>query len=204
MSTPSVLRLSLVVLVVATIAQAAILTRAIEAQKSLVEREEQMLEQAKQQVHQKAQDAYEVSRGAVSNVADQLRYVVMYPWRMANEALEKPKMYAKYLLSKVPPVLSTEVTTPPPTTVALTEEDTEPEVEPTSETNRLPLLVSSLQSLFNGDTTEDDLPKPNPYVEVIEIKYQGPKVVSSLTPAEELPPLAESEDEEPTKDVLLA
>ncbi|XP_058123136.1 uncharacterized protein LOC131294176 [Anopheles ziemanni] len=204
MSTSTSLRLSLVVLVVlaATVAQAAILTRAIEAQKSLVEREEQMLDQAKQQIQQKAQDAYDVSRGAVSSVADQLRYVVMYPWRMANEALEKPKLYAKYLLSKVPPVLSAEVTTPPPTTVALTE-DTEPEVEPTSESNRLPLLVSSLQSLFNGDTTEDDLPQPNPYVEVIEIKYQGPKVVSSQTP-EELLPLAETEDVEPTRDVLLA
>uniref|UniRef100_A0AAG5DBX2 Uncharacterized protein n=1 Tax=Anopheles atroparvus TaxID=41427 RepID=A0AAG5DBX2_ANOAO len=201
MSTPS-FQLSLLVLaVVVAIGQAAILTRAIEAQKSLVEREEQMLDQAKQTVQQKAQEAYDVSRDAVTSVADQLRYVVMYPWRMANEAMEKPKLYAKYLLSKVPPLLSSEVTTPPPASVELPE-DTET-VEPVSESNRLPLLVSSLQSFFNGEPTEaDELPQPSPYVEVIEVKYQGPKVLPAQA-AEPLPPLAEVENE-PAVEVILA
>uniref|UniRef100_A0A182SNA0 Uncharacterized protein n=1 Tax=Anopheles maculatus TaxID=74869 RepID=A0A182SNA0_9DIPT len=94
-------------------ARAAILTRAIEAQKSLVEREEQALQEAKDQVYRTAQNAMDVSRDAVSNVADQLRYVVSYPWRVASEALEKPKLYAKYMLYKATNALNAEpVTTP--------------------------------------------------------------------------------------------
>uniref|UniRef100_A0A182NMH9 Uncharacterized protein n=1 Tax=Anopheles dirus TaxID=7168 RepID=A0A182NMH9_9DIPT len=108
---------SLVLLVIVAIVgtQCAILTRAIEAQKSLVEREEQALQEAKDQVLRTAQNAVDVSRDAVSNVAEQFKYAVMYPWRRASEALEKPKLYAKYMLYKASNALTAgDATSPAP------------------------------------------------------------------------------------------
>ncbi|XP_049541473.1 uncharacterized protein LOC125954866 [Anopheles darlingi] len=92
--------LLLVALIGVQYGKAAILTRAIEAQKSLVEREEQLLAQAKDQLYQTAQNAIDTSRDAVMSAAEQMRYTLLSPWRMASEALERPKLYAKYLLSK--------------------------------------------------------------------------------------------------------
>ncbi|XP_035908030.1 uncharacterized protein LOC118510386 [Anopheles stephensi] len=176
-------------------ARAAILTRAIEAQKSLVEREEQALQEAKDQVYRTAQNAMDVSRDAVSNVAEQLRYVVGYPWRVASEALEKPKLYAKYMLYKASNALNAEpVTTSVP--VVLEKEYTSQAPE-TVEMEMFPQLISGLRSLFNPEPAEPnkDLPKPSPYIEVIEIK-QKPSEVPVPQPA-----MSEI-DKEPPKEVL--
>ncbi|XP_049297547.1 uncharacterized protein LOC125771198 [Anopheles funestus] len=177
-------------------ARAAILTRAIEAQKSLVEREEQVLQEAKDQVYRTAQNAIDVSRDAVSNVADQLRYVVTYPWRVANEALEKPKLYAKYMLYKATSAINGEVeTTPVP--VVLSNEYTSQEPQPSADTEMFPQLISGLRSLFNPAPSEPnkDLPKPSPYIEVIEIKQKPSEMQASLPSVGEI-------DTEPTKEAI--
>uniref|UniRef100_A0A182PPB2 Uncharacterized protein n=1 Tax=Anopheles epiroticus TaxID=199890 RepID=A0A182PPB2_9DIPT len=168
-------------------ARAAILTRAIEAQKTLVEREEQALQEAKDQVYRTAQNAMDVSRDAMSNVADQLRYVVGYPWRVASEALEKPKMYAKYMLYRASNALTPnggdESSTPVP--VVLTSEYTSSttEQQPQAEGELIPQWISGLRSLFNPEPSmpNKDLPKPSPYIEVIEIK-QSPSAVLAPEP----------------------
>ncbi|XP_052898432.1 uncharacterized protein LOC128305152 [Anopheles moucheti] len=176
--------------------RAAILTRAIEAQKSLVEREEQVLQDAKDQVYRTAQNAIDVSRDAVSNVADQLRYVVTYPLRVASEALEKPKLYAKYMLYKATNAMNGggDETTPVP--VSLTNEYTSQEPQPAN-TEMLPQWITGLRSLFNQEPAEPnkDLPKPSPFIEVIEIKQK---------PSESLvPQSSDSEiDTKPGKEVI--
>uniref|UniRef100_A0A182WI11 Uncharacterized protein n=1 Tax=Anopheles minimus TaxID=112268 RepID=A0A182WI11_9DIPT len=177
--------------------RAAILTRAIEAQKSLVEREEQVLQEAKDQVYRTAQNALDVSRGAVSNVADQLRYVVTYPWRVASEALEKPKLYAKYMLYKATNAMNGggDETTPVP--VVLANEYPPQEPEP-ADGETLPQWIAGLRSFFNPEPSDPnkDLPKPSPYIEVIEIKQKPTEMHASM------PSKSEEIGTEPRKEVI--
>uniref|UniRef100_A0A182QM05 Uncharacterized protein n=1 Tax=Anopheles farauti TaxID=69004 RepID=A0A182QM05_9DIPT len=204
MSSSFRIRTSLVLLVIVALVgtQCAILSRAIEAQKSLVEREEQALQEAKDQVYRTAQNAIDVSRDAVSNVAEQVKYAVMYPWRRASEALEKPKLYAKYMLYKATNALTAgDATTPVP--VVLTEEyrpqyqQQQPEQQE-QETEIFPQLISGLRMLFKQDPTDEAkaLPKPSPLIEVIEIK-QSPSVELITQP-----PMVEA-DKEPQKEVIV-
>ncbi|XP_053674340.1 uncharacterized protein LOC128724643 [Anopheles nili] len=176
-------------------ARAAILTRAIEAQKSLVEREEQALQEAKDQMYRTAQNALDASRGAVSNVAEQLRYAVMYPLRVANEALEKPKLYARYMLSKAPFLNSGDETTSAP--VVLGDETVPQESDGANE--MLPQLMSGLRLLFNQDTTEptSNLPKPSPLIEIIEIKASP---AAEITPDQ---PVVEFDKEQPKEVIVI-
>ncbi|XP_053666108.1 uncharacterized protein LOC128715252 [Anopheles marshallii] len=176
--------------------RAAILTRAIEAQKSLVEREEQVLQEAKDQVYRTAQNAIDVSRDAVSNVADQLRYVVTYPWRVASEALEKPKLYAKYMLNKASNAMNGGGDEATPIPVALSNEYTSQEPQPT-DTEMLPQWFMGLRSLFNTEPAEPnkDLPKPSPFIEVIEIKQKPSETLVPLSSDSEL-------DTKPEKEVI--
>uniref|UniRef100_A0A182MKG0 Uncharacterized protein n=1 Tax=Anopheles culicifacies TaxID=139723 RepID=A0A182MKG0_9DIPT len=178
-------------------ARAAILTRAIEAQKSLVEREEQALQEAKDQVYRTAQNALDVSRDAVSNVAEQLRYVVTYPWRVASEALEKPKLYAKYMLYKATNAMNGigDETTPVPVVLENEYSTQEPQA---ADSEALPQWITGLRSLFNPEPSNPnkDLPKPSPFIEIIEIRQK---------PSEEpvaLPSVSEVSDTEPRKEVI--
>uniref|UniRef100_A0A182K704 Uncharacterized protein n=1 Tax=Anopheles christyi TaxID=43041 RepID=A0A182K704_9DIPT len=176
--------------------RAAILTRAIEAQKSLVEREEQALQEAKDQVYRTAQTAMDVSRDAMSNVADQLRYVVGYPWRMASEALEKPKLYAKYMLYRASNALNNggEVESSTVPVVLSNDYTQEPQV---TESDVVPQWITGLRTFFNPEPSVPykDLPKPSPYIEIIEIK-QNPSAAQVAEPS-----VIET-DKEPEKEVI--
>ncbi|XP_061504928.1 uncharacterized protein LOC133391945 [Anopheles gambiae] len=178
-------------------ARAAILTRAIEAQKTLVEREEQALQEAKDQVYRTAQNAMDVSRDAMSNVAEQLRYAVGYPWRVASEALEKPKLYAKYMLYRATNALNGEPETTPVPVVLTNDFQPTTASAPQAEGDIVPQWITGLRSFFNPEPAvpNKDLPKPSPYIEVIEIKRN---------PATELvaEPAVSETAQEPQKEVI--
>ncbi|XP_058066164.1 uncharacterized protein LOC131215784 [Anopheles bellator] len=166
---------------------AAILTRAIEAQKTLVEREEQLLGQAKEEMYRRAQNALETSRDAVSSVADQVRYTLLSPWRVASEALERPKLYAKYLLSKSFPKPADEAA---PAVVDLNDS------EASSSFGQLMSNVPVVRLFFNEASTESSVQtKPS---SLIEMSEPSPATSETL-----LSPSAEPEKITPMKVILL-
>ncbi|XP_050098449.1 uncharacterized protein LOC126579154 [Anopheles aquasalis] len=191
MSTRSLLVvLAVVALIGVQHSKAAILTRAIEAQKSLVEREEQLLAQAKDQLYQTAQNALDTSRDAVMSAAEQMRYTLLSPWRMASEALERPKLYAKYLLAKsfVKPADESDA---PPAVVDLNDSEA---------TMTLPQMLSNLPvvRLFTGDAPTEDAnaqSKPSSLIEFSDFNAPAPAPLPS--------PTTEPEKITPMKVILL-
>ncbi|XP_035789964.1 uncharacterized protein LOC118465656 [Anopheles albimanus] len=165
--------------------KAAILTRAIEAQKTLVEREEQLLAQAKDQLYQTAQNALDTSRDAVMSAAEQMRYTLLSPWRMASEALERPKLYAKYLLSRS--FAKPEGESAPPSVVDLNDSEA---------TMTLPQMISNLPvvRLFVNDAapTDDGMAqsKPSSLIEFSDFNAPAPgSLPSPSTEPEKITPM---------------